>query len=277
MESREKALERNKSDFLSQVYYDVRFFNDAEKFRKLKEFYIDNYPENNKEIEVVFGLWEFLVKQKEINKIRKKRRQGEHQLLNRDHLRDLAEYQFLITDYITQNRERSDLERFWRLGEEMAYISQSNTEFEAMKKGVLGQCAVLKLLEKFGKQPHLSMPAEDAYNAIDLWLSEDEAVQIKSTIFVKEPILVEVDRASFPTIVTEDGQELRYYSEKMFHENAIFKAKIEKYSKRIGKKIKGYMFVIPYSEIDQVTGQPSPKLIEFFRNKLMADEDKGKE
>lgn len=275
MESREKSLEHKKPDFLNQVYSDTIFFNDAEKFRELKEFYKDRYPENIKEIEVVFGLREFLVKQKEVDKIREKRKHGERELSVHDQLRDLAEYQFLITDYIIQNKERNDLERFWRLGEEVASRFGSKAQFEAMKRGILGQCAVLNLLEKLGKKPHLSMPAEDVYNAIDLWVGEDEAAQVKSTMFVEKPILIKADRVSFPAIVTEGGQELHYYSEKMFHENAIFRAKIEKYGKRIGKKIKGYMFIIPYSEIDQVTGQSSSRLIEFFRNELVSSEEQG--
>ena len=48
----------------------------------------------------------------------------------------------------------------------------------------------------------------------------------------------------------------------------IFRAKIKEYGDRLGKEFKGYMLAVPYSQIDFVNGEPSPELVEFFREKL---------
>ena len=116
----------------------------------------------------------------------------------------------------------------------------------------------------------LSHPDEDAFNAIDLWTESGQALQIKGWN-EKKPAIIKTDTIAFTAIQIDGGNKksvLFNSTEYVKSKNVLFRAKIKNYGNKIGKDISGYMLMIPYSKIDFNTGEPTPELIEFFRQKL---------
>lgn len=257
-------LEKNEgSKFLNDLANNsVSLRLNNEKWLELKKEYQSQYPESLNEIELVFTLRDFLQKQKQL-KEKQKEAQSEY---DSKVYYDFAKYQFLMTEYVCQNKDISDLDNFWEIAKTIAQQNDALNEFEILKRGILGQVAVLKILEAIGEQPRLSSPSEDAYNSVDLWSLHDVAIQVKSSQAIENPAILEVKHLTFPLIEVKDENLTRYYSEKYYHDASRFKTKIDRYAQKTKKNIKGYMLIIPFDKINPINGEPSDELINFFKN-----------
>ena len=239
--------------------------NDETQLAELKQRYLNDYPDQIEIVEALFGLRDFLLKDK---KIAEEKEQKDYKI-ERSRFQDLTEYQFLFTHFIIENNsDRKFLEKFWDIGRIISEKTDTTKQFNNFRQGILSQTAVYKILEALGEKPKLSHPAQDAFNAVDLWAAKKMAVQVKGSRDIKKPAVIESENAAFPAVEAKSKYQTRYYNAKYFHDNARFRAKLRNYGRQIGEEIKGYILVIPYSKIDPVTGQSSQELVEFFNGKL---------
>lgn len=240
--------------------------NNEQKIDQIKKEYIETYPDQLEGVEVLFGIRDFLKKQKEFEK------EGDSWSLEKrkERFRDFTEYQFLFTHFILlNNHDREFMDLFWKASFAMAERMAAVREFNILRRGQVSQVAVYKIIDSLGKNPKLSHPSEDAFNAIDLWTEDNQAIQIKGW---KEevPAVINSDVAAFPAIEVDGTKKTSLFNsvEYFKSKDKIFKAKIKKYGKKIGRDISGYMLAVPYSKIDFVTGEPAPELVEFFKKEI---------
>lgn len=236
---------------------------DQKEITRLKEIYKKEYPEQLEGVKALFELTPFLEKSEKLNERPIEVREEPMKTFE-----DLARYQFTLTHFIANNsRNKEFLNLFWRVSEKLAEKTKNLKNLNSLRKGVLSQVAILKTLEALGAKPRLSHPKEDAFYAIDLWTDKKSAVQIKSTR-AGEPLIIETDTIGFPGVEIEHNGEIHHFDSSLSEKFKKFRAKLSKYQSIIKKKIRGYFIVVPYSEFDFVTGQPSKGLISFVRKKL---------
>lgn len=174
----------------------------------------------------------------------------------------LTEYQFLLTDLIVRSSDRAYLTRFWNAAETLATIDHSQPELSKMRDAVLSQAAIYLLFDELGKHPRLSHPKEDAFNAIDLWTDDHQAIQVKgapkSEAFEVVPAS---DTISFPGIALEEGKSTKHYNSYITAERQYLKAKLNDYARSTHQEIEGYLMVIPRNRRDVVTGRPDESIV----------------
>lgn len=261
-----KAPQKYGEIVLEPEFFQAIAEDDGKKLTELKEKYEAEYPDWQEAIEALFGLRDILLKQKNFHRMKGKM----NEKTRTKYFRDFTENQFLLTHFIIQNEKDKILAYFWEVAEKISKKTATKKEFIDWRKGLLSQVAAYKILNELGKKPTLSHPKEDMMVAIDLWVEGgSSAVQVKSWNGY-DPLFLKTDEISLPAIKTEERNETTFYDSEtnLANKRLAFKIKLSRYSKKIGKDIKGFMLVIPFSKIDPVTGEPSPELVEFFRDKV---------
>src|SRR3989344_239822 len=104
-------------------------------------------------VEVLFGSQSFLLLQRKMNK----ERHGSRPWIEiQKDLRDMTEYQFLLTHFILVNGEDKDLlNNFWKTMEVLAERTGALVELNNLRRGQISQVAVHKIMESLGSQPKL--------------------------------------------------------------------------------------------------------------------------
>lgn len=219
-------------------------------------------------IEALFDAWEVISKQQAFD--------AQRNHLTREQLRKwllmFTEDQFLLTHFMLVNgSNRGMLESFWRGLEYIADRHQVVPELASMRSGVVSQVAVYRILEQLDELPLLSHPQEDAYDAIDVWAAGDVAVQVKGWN-QSEPELIESDVMALPAVTVASGTSApdRVYTphDRLIEKSHVFYTNVEKYARRTGRPVKGYVMVVPFSKMDSITGEPSEDVVAFFREKM---------
>lgn len=236
----------------------------------LKQEYFQEYPDQLEGVEALFGFSKTLA-------LRKQLAEGHFRFKEkRKVFQNLTEYNFLLTDFIRQNKiDRIFLKKFWEVCETIANTHGQMKDFLYLKRGIVNQVAAFAILEEIGVKPRLSHPSEDAFNAIDLWTDTGVAVQVKTDREAEEPVLIETDTLAFPGIEFSAPSSSETNEKTIFHINSSalyearrFQAKLSEYESIRHKKIKGYLIVIPSRHVDPITGKPSRELVEKIREQL---------
>lgn len=234
------------------------------KLSELQRLYGEKYPDQLEGISALFDLAPFLDLDKRLDAHEEK---GEER---REMIDEVTRYQYLLTHLIARTSDKEFLGSFWRMAEEIARVKENTRSLNMMRKGILSQVAVLKIMEKIGASPTLSHPRDDARHAIDLWIDSKKAVQVKGIREDKQqlPEIMETESVSFPGVEIESDDGVKHFNSEMFQKFQHFQARLDVYRELAGKRIKGYMMVIPYSAFDPVTGEPSEDIVEFVREKI---------
>lgn len=239
--------------------------HNEERIMELRTAYEQQYPDQLEGVEALFDLASFLDfdRRLDAHEVKGKER--------RDMIHEVVCYQYLLTHFIAQNgNDKEFLRAFWDACEEIAKAKDNLRSLNMMRKGILSQVAVLKIMEKIGGKPKLSHPREDAFNMIDLWIDAKKAVQVKGIreAMQQDPEIMETDTLSFPGVEVTDGQDVKHFGGDMFEKFQEFQVSIEAYRSLVGKNIKGYMIVVPYSKFDSITGEPSDDIVAFVRERI---------
>jgi hypothetical protein len=231
------------------------------RINDLKKEYEEKYPDQLEGVTVLFELIPFL-KNKEILDTQPKHEK------KIEIFEELTQYQFLLTHFIESNSENKEfLNTFWEALERLSEAAGQLKYMHKLRRSVLSQVAILKLFKHLGLKPNISHPEEDAFHAIDLWADEKTAIQVKG-IKKNMPALVKTDAIAFPGIDLKAESKTKWYNSHFSHEFQRFKAKLSNYQSYLNKQMEGYLVVIPYSEFDFVTGEPSEKIISFIKDRL---------
>ena len=181
-----------------------------------------------------------------------------------------TEYQFLLNHFVLRYSEDTEiLEQFWKAAESMFGTEDEKVRFIALKGAVLSQVAIHKIIQSLGGNPELAHPRDDAFNSIDLW-SEDHSAAVQASGWNETvPAFYAADKVFLPasSIDTQDGINM-YSISNGIEKNKKFMLKIKRYAHKNRVNINGYMMVVPYSQINQTNGDPTPELVEFFRDKI---------
>ena len=240
--------------------------NNTEEIGTLREEYETAYKEQLEGITAIFDFAPFLENRKKLEDPNLKTDEKKEAILG------CTEYQYLLTHFVEANTMNDKfLARFWETIEGLAKAMGQSKSALPLRHGILSQVATYKILKAVGKEPDFSMPKDDAFNAIDLWASKDEAVQVKGAPYSTASI-VETDDLSFPSTAVSVEGKTEYYSGFLFDNVQKFRAKVSKYSKVVGHDVKGYLVVVPYGEFDPVTGEPTDKIVEMVRESLSKHE-----
>ena len=139
-----------------------------------------------------------------------------------------------------------------------------------MQYGIVGQVAVNKIFRRLKMPYYLSTPSQDAYQKTDAWLdvSKQTALQIKRYKDFSKPVLLPVKYISFPALVKElpTSNTKRIYS--VADELRLYAMKKEKLAEMEGKEVEAFMVILPGKGIDNITGEPSEEVVDFFRQHL---------
>jgi len=245
--------------------------NDQIAIKRIKGEYIKRFPEQIESVEVLFALPEFLQKSKQMAQ---EKQEGESDLPYeqlKNAFRDLTEYQFLFTHFLISAGDDSEyLKNFWDIAQSIASSLGCQQELVSLQRGQISQVAVQKIMQKLNMNPRLSHPSEDAFAAIDLWTSDNKAIQIAGWK-EEEPMFIESETFGFPATQTEiaQGKRFQVFSYEKIKQKALrFFAKTKRYAAREHLDIRSFMMVVPYSRINPINGEPSDELVEFFRVEL---------
>ncbi len=262
---REKAIDLQEQLFKAYGLEDEK--EKSARIAKLKQVYIDEYPDRLEGIEALFEYRNFHLLQREINEGKQFKSKKER----RDTYKSITEYQFLVTHFINLNSDNRELViNFWNAAALSAGLNMDSPEFRSFKKGIVSQVASYKIFTSLGYNPKLSHPKEDAFDKIDMWLESNSALQVKGYDRDK-PMIVEANGISYPGVEISDEKDsaAKHFNTRHFHEFQRYQANIFRYNQANQEKpIIGYFMVIPYNQIDPDTGEPRSELIDYFKNEL---------
>jgi len=254
---------------------------DKDRVDELKKNYEAKYPDELEGVAALFGFLDFVKDQDQYQKIefgsRDKPEKWGVNTKERARLKEnLTQYQFLLTHFVEYNSaDRKFLKVFWDVMERVAESGGRRFDFSLLRSGILGQVTAIKILKALGKNPRLSNPAEDAFTAVDLWAEEHgekTALQIKRGQVA--PKLIQVDRVSAVGVEVVQGQEKQSFSSWDFNKLQDFRMRLDKYRELTGQQVRGYLMIVSNRNVDKITGEPSEKIIDFFRKKLEEIEQK---
>lgn len=249
--------------------------DNEEEIGKIKARYLEKYPGQLEGIEIILGIKDFIKKSLFIDSVHGKQLSREEKEFKLKTFREITEYQFLITHFLINSGGDTDskeyLGNFWKATEKIAGDADPKGEYlkrmQILRRGIVGQVASYKLFERLGFDPKLSHPEEDAFQSIDMWTEENDAVQVKST-YQNTPELLKTDYVSYPAITMKTQDQEIHVNEKYAKTYSQLKRSLSEISREKHKKMRGYVMVIPNSMIDFVTGEPDPELEDFFRKKM---------
>lgn len=230
------------------------------------------FPDRQEEISAYLGLPDFLWKCASIRDIQESTE--EKKRFDPKLIQDLAEYQFLLTHFLSNNQDRESMERFWNFFEKIGDTTDTKEVLDILKIGLLGQVATEHLFLSSGINVKSATPKEDSYYKVDLWIADPNALtalQTKTSPDIKElRIFGEQDWISFPVLTPEEVRQVKdiYFFENFFRNMNTFRVRTKQYSEEIKKPIEAYMVVLPGKEIDQVTGEPSEILKKQFEKEI---------
>jgi len=257
---------------------------DSKTIQRIKEEFFRDQRDGPEEIEAIFGLIDFIIKQQEFSRDFPKGKKADFEEMS-PRLEDLTEYQYLFTHLLIKNvKDEKWLKDFWATGETVAKALKSPS-WEILVSGLRSQAAAYWVINDLGHKPRLSSPDEDAFKSIDLWGGENEALQIKGSA-QEQPALIKVNTTDFPGVEVKTGKDSSdFYTSQKFSEikDQIekFRIKLDRYGKGKGenktdKKYTGYVMVMPSAMIDKITCQPSESLVKFFRQEIDNKESASK-
>ena len=260
-----ERLKKQIIDFLEQndsiVQTDV-----LDQIKKMKDKVLRESPDNVLDIEVHFGMIEFLLKQKMLR--------GKKEF-SKDIFKDLTEYQYLLTFYVDHAQNRDELRSMWNYFHQIDLLLNKKLNKDKkiapyLQYGIVGQVAVNKIFRRLKMPYYLSTPSQDAYQKTDAWLdvSKQTALQIKRYKDFSKPVLLPVKYISFPALVKElpTSNTKRIYS--VADELRLYAMKKEKLAEMEGKEVEAFMVILPGKGIDNITGEPSEEVVDFFRQHL---------
>ncbi len=239
------------------------------QIQELAEQYQLKYPNELEAITILTNVQSFLeltqrVKDPELKREEKK-----------PLFKELTEYQYLWTHFVITNSDKTRvMEDFWEATHRIAESAGYAEPARAYQSGIITAAATYQIFEALGKQPQLSHPAEDAYDAIDLWIDEtNQPVQIKKSN-ASEVEIEKTEDIEFPALEVAGpaGHTQHFAIEQPNREQIQFKMNIKRYAERVGHPVDGYFIRVPYGQVDSTTGKPTPELIEQVRAKLAAEE-----
>jgi len=240
---------------------------DEVKIKEMRDIYQEKYPDQLEGVMALLEFIPFLETEQALDALRKEGKGFTEEMA--DLIENLTQYQFLLTDFIANNSgDKEFLTLFWNTIQQMSSDTDHLREFLRVRRGIMGQVAAMKIFEEIGEHPKLSHPKEDAFRAIDGWIDTARPLQVKA-YDGSEPNLLETDSVAFPSVVIERNQEVAYLNSHLAAEMNKFQMKVSRYQKILGKNLKGYLMVVPFGEFDFITGEPSKKVIDFFKKKFI--------
>ena len=228
--------------------------------KRMKRTYEERYPTEQESIEALFGLSRYLDTSRTIREI--KERDGS---VPKELYRAQTEYNFTLTHFVKVANNKEFLSGFWGLLDSMGLArgTEDASQVGRLHAGVVTQVAISKTFEALGEGTSISHPDEDAFRATDMWV-EEHPVQVKG-VQGNEPQFVEVDTMTYPATSVRHGNRESVYSSHFDKDIDRFGLKIRQYGSMKGVEMRGYFVAVPYRMIDWDTGDPSPELVEYFR------------
>jgi len=243
---------------------------DHGKIDEVQKKYVEAYPEQLEGVIALFNLVPFMERRQVLE--RPDVPPEERKKLIEENTQD----QFVLTHFIAVSGEDKEFLRlFWDAAERLAKDKNRLVELNRMRRGVLSQVAVYKVFQALGLNPKLSHPKEDAFHATDLWSESGHAIQVKG--HREGAGVISTEEISPSGVQVEDDRGVRHFDSYLNHEMQKFRMKVKRYGALLKKPMKGYLVQVPYSEFDAVTGEPTPKIIEFVKQNLPKSEDMKRE
>ena len=167
------------------------------------------------------------------------------------------------------------MRQFWESAQTLAEKAAKDADsIKRLRVGILSTVASMKALDALGYKPELAHPEQDAYDAIDMWTGDHQALQIKGSSGYHQQLEVyRTDTVEFPAVrLDHEGKPVKMISTgsagRLERDLAKFATKVDDISVREGRDVEGLFIRIPYARINDATGQPSPDLLEELRLKL---------
>lgn len=162
---------------------------------------------------------------------------------------EMTEITYVVTDLLTHRNDRF-VRSFWKQARKVVEAAdQDSRSLIAFQKGVLGVTATVAALRSGGFKPELATPKEDAYKAVDLWLTPEVAVQVKRlNIPQKKPVVI---KPGEPVYLKADNPVIRERVDGI----------IDKFSRRQDQfpgrdSVERLLVLVPRNAHDRHTGRP---------------------
>ena len=257
-----------KAQNLQKELFENVKLQDQVKIDQLRIAYEKAYPDQQEGVSVLFELNTFF---KDNQFIETTRLSTEKEILKKRSrvFEDLTQYQFLLSHFISQNMgDKEFMNKFWAATEMMAESTGNLIELNKLRKSALSQVATLEACKRPGITPKISHPKEDAFHAIDMWAG-DEPIQLKGTPKNYEFDMLDVNSVSFPAIQINADDTTHLIDTSWLGTNlSKFRVKLDRYSRMVGRNLRGHLLILPYSKFDPVTGEPTEEFVMFMKEKL---------
>ena len=185
------------------------------------------------------------------------------------HVEDAVRRGYIMKKFfLTQSED--NVRQFWK-------NIESNGSPETLRHqvtlrfGYLGEVAAFKLMEDAGEQPTLTLPHVDMHSQMDIFASVEDmqtAFQIKTGGKHAEFIRVE-DRIAPGGIEVKANDKNKRILEHHSIEAGRVSQKLSEYNENADEPIdEVYVLVLPVNGFDNETGEPKPKMKNFFQKKI---------
>lgn len=187
----------------------------------------------------------------------------------RQTLEEATQFSFLIANFINKNSEdRKFLEKFWANCEKIATYHINPDAFNQMRRSILSQVAAIKIMRALGQEARLSSPREDAFEATDFWVGTSRG-QVKVVGPRNKPVVIVADISNFPDIKIEKGDRPDRINGINLFEFKNFLTTLGNIRRDNRDEGGSCLFlVLPDSEFDFITGEPTEEIVTFFKDKL---------
>ena len=232
----------------------------------LRQDYARRFPGQLEAIEAMLSFKNFLSDQKMVDKSEKGARPESEIYLS------LTEYRYLMSDLVTRySADAEFLVNFWNMMRTAAVQAGEPEMAESLIKSTLSQVAVFRAFQELGYEPEFSLPREDAFDAIDIWLSPAEVVQVMGS---QEDMEMIADYIAFPSVIGKKDGVKHYVSDYVTAKTGKFVAKASGYAAKIYEDLNGMIVGVPYDKFDQTNGAPNDEFIKFIAEKLRLAKNK---
>lgn len=254
----------------------------ANEIKSIKSALLEKHKGLEQEIEFVFSEIDQLRDQERIGKLKEYGRQGTITAGGEEEIRgiklNLTESFFLQSAYILANRDDEDyLKGLLDLTDQIAWRLGETKTWRAIRKGMLGEVALFRLLEKEGLSPKLPHPKEDANLHIDMWAEDKKTgmrliAQVKHTAFAQKSQFFQTEEelgawmeetAKRLKAEGNEGGEARFseLSEKLKTDFG----EMQNYCLDIPDDVRPIVIIFPEGSLDPYTGELKEEYFEDFK------------
>lgn len=216
----------------------------------------------------VFILFEMISVLKSVSVLRGAKRKDQETIAT---LVQKSSYAQVMIDYMLKDpANKGFFDTFWTYLQSIANEAGLSRDFRAFRRNIISEVAATHASTAAGVLPRLPHPKDDVLSAVDLIIrGGTEFVQVKGST-IAEPFIIPSDDSHFvsdPKSLVELYPGIKSNTAKKFwaREFSKFAWKISQLEEKLSYKPLVHLAAVPYQSCSMLTGEPTEKLKEYFK------------